>query len=204
MPKLLAVRPNATIKSRGIYVSTPKVITSSRFERFVENGIKLRSGQTLEADLIVTATGLKVKFFGGIKFDVDGRALQPSETMIYKGMMCSDVPNLAFAVGYTNASWTLKCDLTARYVCRLLNYMDAKHYTTCTPRRDPSVAEQPIINFSSGYVQRALANLPKQGDVVPWKLYQNYVLDLLAFRLGALDDGVLEFTRRVPTHSPPA
>jgi hypothetical protein len=116
--------------------------------------------------------------------------------MSYKGMMYSDIPNLASAFGYTNASWTLKCELTSEYVCRLLNYMDRHGYTQCTPRKqDPFIAEEPVLSFTSGYVQRALDTLPRQGSKKPWKLYQNYALDLLSLRFGAVDDGTMEFAR---------
>ena len=134
---------------------------------------------------------------GGIEVEVDGRRLQPNESMVYKGMMLSDVPNLAFAVGYTNASWTLKCDLTSEYVCRLLRHMHRRGYVVCRPRRnDPSVREVPLIDFSSGYVQRALPMLPKQGSARPWRLYQNYAIDRVMLRRGRIDDQAMEFTGR--------
>ena len=116
-------------------------VVTDHIETFTETGIRLRSGQELEADLVVTATGLKLKFLGGVEVEVDGKRVEPSKTLTYKGMMCSDVPNLALAIGYTNASWTLKCDLTSEYVCRLLNYMDAHGYTQCCPRQDRPVGE---------------------------------------------------------------
>jgi len=171
-------------------------VVTDRIAHFTEHGIRLESGTTLDADIVVTATGLHVKLFGGMRVDVDGRPVSPSETLIYKGMMCSDVPNLAFAVGYTNASWTLKVDLTASYVCRLLHHMDAKGYRTCTPRRrEGDLGEEPLIDFSSGYVARALGELPKQGTRAPWKLYQNYVFDLLSLRHAPLTDDAMEFGR---------
>jgi hypothetical protein len=112
-------------------------------------------------------------------------------------MMLSDVPNLAFAIGYTNASWTLKCDLTAEYVCRLLNHMDRHGYAECRPRRnDPNLKEEPLIDFSSGYVQRALHALPRQGSVAPWKLHQNYALDRMLLRRSPVDDGAMQFVPR--------
>jgi cation diffusion facilitator CzcD-associated flavoprotein CzcO len=166
---------------------------------FTETGIRLRSGGELPADLVVTATGLKLRFLGGMELEVDGRRVDPAKTMTYKGMMCSDVPNMALAIGYTNASWTLKCDLTSEYVCRLLNTMDAKGYAWCCPRRnDPSVTEAPLIDFSSGYVLRALERLPKQGSVAPWKLYQNYALDLATLRYAPVRDRAMEFARAQP------
>lgn len=168
-------------------------VVTDHIETFTEKGIRLRSGQELEADLIVTATGLKLKFLGGLQLEVDGQRVDPANTMIYKGMMCSDVPNLAFAIGYTNASWTLKVDLTSEYVCRLLNHMRDHGFTTCVPRRDPAVSEAPLMDFTSGYVQRALSEMPRQGSVAPWKLYQNYAFDMMTLRRARLDDGALEF-----------
>jgi len=171
-------------------------VVTEHIDTFTEQGIRLRSGEELEADLIVTATGLKLKFLGGMHLEVDGRSIEPAKTMTYKGMMLSDVPNLAFAIGYTNASWTLKCDLTSEYVCRLLNYMDQNGHTICCPRRtDPSLREEPIIDFTSGYVQRAAHLLPRQGSVSPWKLYQNYALDMLMLRRARVDDKSMEFSR---------
>lgn len=115
--------------------------------------------------------------------------------MTYKGMMFKDVPNLAQATGYTNASWTLKCDLTSRYVCRLIDYMDQHGYRYCTPRNhDPSVTELPFVDFSSGYIQRAIDLFPKQGSKPPWKLYQNYARDIVSLKFGALADEAMEFT----------
>src|SRR6267142_4524486 len=163
---------------------------------FTEKGVRLQSGDELQADIIVTATGLKLKLLGGMELMVDGVAASPSRAMTYKGMMYSEIPNLASAFGYTNASWTLKADLTAEYVCRLLNYMDARDYDYCTPRRrDPSITEEPAVNFTSGYIQRANDVLPKQGSKKPWKLHQNYALDLLTLRFARVDDGTMEFTR---------
>jgi len=140
---------------------------------------------------------LKMRLMGGVAVTVDGVPVNFARTMTYKGMMSSDVPNLAMALGYTNASWTLKCDLTSDYVCRLLNFMHEHGYAYCTPRkRDPSVSEEPALTFTSGYVQRALASLPKQGSKKPWRLNQNYALDLMALRFGTVDDGTMEFTAR--------
>jgi len=171
-------------------------VVTDHIETFTETGIRLQSGKEIEADLIVTATGLKLKLMGGLELTVDGARVEPSKTMTYKGLMCSDVPNLALAIGYTNASWTLKSDLTCEYVCRLLNYMDEHGYTRCCPRRnDPSVKEEPLFDFSSGYVQRSIDELPRQGSSPPWKLYQNYALDLVMMRHGRLVDGAMEFSR---------
>lgn len=171
-------------------------VVTEHIDTFTEKGILLKSGEELEADIIVTATGLKLKFLGGMALEVDGKRVEPANTMTYKGMMCSDVPNLAFAIGYTNASWTLKCDLTSEYVCRLLNYMDERGYTSCVPRRtDPNLKEEPIMDFTSGYVLRALDKLPRQGSVAPWKLYQNYALDYLMLRNARVDDPAMQFSK---------
>jgi cation diffusion facilitator CzcD-associated flavoprotein CzcO len=169
-------------------------IVTGHIERFTETGLLLKSGARLDADVIVTATGLNLEVLGGMRVTVDGAEVDLSRTMNYKGMMFSDVPNLASAFGYTNASWTLKSDLTARYVCRLLNYMDRKGMRQCTPRRsDPSMGEVPALDFTSGYVQRGIARFPKQGTRAPWKLYQNYLLDLVSLRFGRVEDGEMRF-----------
>ncbi|HEY4940736.1 MAG TPA: NAD(P)/FAD-dependent oxidoreductase [Rhizomicrobium sp.] len=174
-------------------------VVTDTIETFTPRGIKLTSGQELEADIIVTATGLKLELLGGLAVTIDGVPKNVSKTMSYKGMMYSDVPNLASSFGYTNASWTLKCDLTCEYVCRLINYMDAKGLASCTPRNsDPTVSELPWLDFSSGYVQRAAAVLPKQGSKKPWKLYQNYALDMITLRYGAVNDGTMEFAKAKP------
>ena len=149
----------------------------------------------LEADVIVTATGLNLLFLGDVEFSVDGEAPDIPGSFTYKGMMLNDVPNLAFALGYTNASWTLKVDLTCEYVCRLLNHMDEHGYTQCVPRvTDPSVTEEQLIDFNSGYVLRSLHELPKQGSKVPWKLRQNYVRDVPELRFGEVADGAMHFS----------
>ena len=173
-------------------------IVTDHIERFTPKGIKLESGRELEADVIVTATGLNLLFCGGMKMEIDGVEAEQSSLLAYKGMMFGEVPNLAFTVGYTNASWTLKADLVAEYVCRLLGHMDANGYDVCMPHlSDPSVTEEPILDFSSGYVVRAVADLPKQGSKEPWKLRQNYFVDLRALRYGSLEDGAMTFSRRV-------
>lgn len=187
----LCLIPDADL-FRAIEAGTASVVTD-HIDHLTETGIALRSGEHLAADLIVTATGLKLKPFGGIVFTVDGAPVKANEQMIYKGIMVSGVPNLAFAVGYTNASWTLKADLTAQYVCRLLVHMDKHGYAWCRPERNPEVAEEPLMNFTSGYVQRSIAQFPVQGDRRPWKLFQNYALDLLMIRHSKLDDNALRF-----------
>jgi len=171
-------------------------VVTDHIETFTETGLQLRSGKTLDADLVVTATGLKVLLLGDIQLTVDGRKVDPGKTVNYRGTMLSDVPNLALALGYTNASWTLKCDLVCEFVCRLLNHMEKNGYRSCVPRvKEEGMPTEPLLNFSSGYVQRALEQLPKQGPKAPWRLYQNYFLDLLGLRYGALNDGMIEFSR---------
>jgi monooxygenase len=170
-------------------------VVTDEIEHFTETGLRLKSGNELEADLIVTATGLELQVLGGLEVRVDGRRIDWAKAMTYKGMMYEGVPNLAAAVGYTNASWTLKCELTCEYVCRLLNHMKRRRLRQCTPRNaDPALAEVPWIDFSSGYVQRSLHLFPKQGARAPWKLHQNYARDILMLRWGRLDDGVMTFS----------
>ena len=172
-------------------------VVTDHIDRFTEAGIRLKSGRVLEADIVVAATGLRLQHLGGMAVQVDGAAVRLSQAMGYKGSMYSDVPNMASCFGYTNASWTLKCDLTCDYVCRLLNHMDARGLAFAVPRRrDPELREAPMLSFTSGYVQRAIDNFPKQGSKAPWKLRQNYALDLLDMKFSRLDDGALEFHRR--------
>jgi monooxygenase len=182
-------------------------VVTDHIETFTQKGLKLTSGAELEADLIVTATGLNLLALGGMQIAVDGEEIELPETMAYKGMMLSGVPNLALAIGYTNASWTLKCDLTCQYVCRLLQHMDKNSYSHCTPlNKDPSVTGQPFLDFSSGYVQRAIDRFPKQGSKAPWRLYQNYALDIVSLKFGSLQDGTLHFSSTVaePSEAAPA
>jgi monooxygenase len=171
-------------------------VVTDQIDTFTEHGIRLASGTELQADLVITATGLNLLALGGIEIAVDGREIVLPQTMSYKGMMLGGVPNFAFAVGYTNASWTLKCDLTCEYVCRLLNHMDKLGYVQCTAHnRDPSVLERPFIDFSSGYVQRSIDKFPKQGSKAPWRLHQNYALDIFNLKFGSLQDSAMEFSR---------
>lgn len=171
-------------------------IITGEIETFTETGLELKSGEKLDADVIVTATGLVLKLMAGLKLIVDGEAVDLSKTLAYKGMMYSDVPNAASAFGYTNASWTLKCDLTAEYVCRLLKFMDKNDVQIAVPRvNDSSIEAEPVLDFNSGYVLRALETLPRQGSKTPWRLHQNYVKDLRLMRYGKIDDGVMEFKR---------
>ncbi|MBO0751747.1 MAG: NAD(P)/FAD-dependent oxidoreductase [Bradyrhizobiaceae bacterium] len=191
----LCLAPDADF-FRAIKAGKADVVTD-RIATFTERGIRLQSGRELDADIIVTATGLKLLLLGGIEIAIDGKPVKFAETTNFKGVMFSDIPNLFVALGYTNASWTLKCDLTCRYVARLINHMDRRGYAACTPRlRDPSVRPEPLIDFSSGYVQRAIDQLPRQGSKKPWKLYQNYVRDLISLRFGPISSGALEFARR--------
>jgi cation diffusion facilitator CzcD-associated flavoprotein CzcO len=171
---------------------TASVVTDT-IETFTETGIRLTSGQELEADVIVTATGLKLLPFGGIDLEVDGEKVDLSDTMAYKALMLSGVPNFVYTIGYTNASWTLKADLVSEYVVRLLRHLDEHGLRSVVPAKDPDVAERPFMDFQSGYVLRALDGLPKQGDRAPWMLKQNYLTDVRTIRRDAVDDGVLQF-----------
>jgi monooxygenase len=172
-------------------------VVTDHIDRFTKDGIRLASGRELAADIIVTATGLELQMIGGMEVRIDGSPKVFAESMTYRGMMISDVPNFAMSTGYTNASWTLKCDLTSAYVCRLLNHMDRKGYTSCCPRRnDPELREEPFLDLTSGYVQRAIENFPKQGDRRPWRLFQNYALDVASLGFGRLEDGAMEFSRQ--------
>ena len=189
----LCIAPDADL-FRVMREGRVSLVTDS-IETFTENGLQLKSGGQLDADIIITATGLVMKLISGLHPAVDGLRVDLPKTLVYKGMMFSNVPNLAFAIGYTNASWTLKCDLTSEYVCRLLNHMDQHAYTVCTPRvNDPDIKEEPVIDFNSGYVLRALPNLPHQGSKPPWRLHQNYIKDLSMMRYGRIEDGTMEFS----------
>lgn len=171
-------------------------IATDHIDTFDERGIALRSGEHLEADVVVTATGLNLLMLGGIELTVDGESIDPADTVAYKGMMLSGVPNLVFTIGYTNASWTLKADLVADYVRRLLTHLDQHGYDRVTPLRPAEDAElRPLIDLTSGYVQRSIDDLPKQADRAPWRLFQNYVKDIQLFRRGDLDDEGVVFDR---------
>ena len=171
-------------------------IATGTIERFTETGIRLEGGEELPADLVVTATGLVVKLFGGIALSVDGEPVNPAERLSYKGLMLTGVPNMTVVFGYTNASWTLKSDLAARYVCRLLRHMDRHGHAVCQPQPPPEPFERlPMLDFSSGYVQRAEGSLPKQASRAPWRVHQNYVRDLVALRFGRVDDPAMAFRR---------
>ena len=171
-------------------------MATDEIDALTETGLRLRSGRLLDADIIVTATGLKLRLLGGEPVTVDGERVNLATTTSYKGSMFGGVPNLAYALGYTNASWTLKCDLTSVYVCRLLAYMDRHGFASCVPQADGSVAQKPLIDLTSGYVRRATDALPRQGDRKPWRLNQNYVLDVMMLKFGSLTDFAMRFTRR--------
>jgi monooxygenase len=177
-------------------------VVTDRIDRFTRTGIRLRSGRELEADLIVTATGLEIQLWGGAQLFVDGERVETGRTMNYKGCMLTGVPNFAYTFGYTNASWTLKADLTSQYVCRVLRYLD-EHDAYCTPRNeDPSIQEEPWLALTSGFIERARSLLPNQGSKLPFKLYQNYPLDLLLLRYGKIADRSLTLTSKRGVTSP--
>ena len=171
-------------------------VVTDRIDHFTATGITLQSGQHLDADLVVSATGLNLQVFGGLRLSVNGQPVDPAQTVGYKGFLFSGLPNFASCFGYTNASWTLKADLTSEFLCRLLNHMRRKGFTQCVPRNDgPVLDDRPWIDFSSGYFQRAMHKLPRQGLQPPWKLHQNYLRDIVQLRWGTLNDGVLQFRR---------
>jgi monooxygenase len=178
-------------------------VVTDRIECFTKTGILLQSGDELQADVIVTATGLELLFLGGIALSVDGEAVDPASRLTYKGMMIEGVPNLALAIGYTNASWTLKCDLTCDYVCRLLNHMRANGLTRCVARnRDASAASGPILGLTSGYIQRSAHLLPKQGTTYPWKVHQSYLRDYRALKMSDVEDPAMEFSGPILEKTP--
>jgi cation diffusion facilitator CzcD-associated flavoprotein CzcO len=177
----------------AIRAGAAEVVTDA-IEQFTPKGVRLASGREIPADVAVTATGLELQLIGGLEITLDGERADLSKRFSYKGMMYDGVPNLASSFGYTNASWTLKADLTAKYLCRLLNHMRRRNLAECRPvNTDPSVKPRPWLDFSSGYIRRALHRLPQQGSKAPWRVHQNYFLDLLAFRFGRLQDGVMRF-----------
>ena len=190
----LCLVPDADLFN-AMKAGTASVVTEE-IETFTETGIRLRSGDELPADIIVTATGLRMKLMSGVDLVVDGQPVNLAETLSYRGMMYSGVPNLASVFGYTNASWTLKCELIVQYVCRLLNYMDERGYAECVAVAPASMGtEEPVINLTSGYVMRALDTLPRQGAEKPWRTYQNYLRDLMSLRFNSINDGTMTFSR---------
>ncbi len=192
--------PNSNL-FQSIKSSKASVVTD-QIETFTQKGILLKSGKEIEADIIVTATGLNLLVLGGVEFTVDAKPVEFSQTYTYKGMMYSDVPNLASIFGYINASWTLRADLIAEYICRLINHLENLGVRQCTPRlrdEDLNMSARPFIeNFSSGYLQRLMHLLPKQGDREPWTNRQNYQHDKKMFRHGSINDGVLVFSNPDP------
>ncbi|MBL1077270.1 NAD(P)/FAD-dependent oxidoreductase [Nocardia sp. 2] len=189
----LCLVPDADL-FRSIGSGAASVVTD-RIERFTAHGIRLASGRELEADIVVTATGLQLLALGGIEFTVDGKPVDLPSTMAYKGMMLGGLPNFAFTIGYTNASWTLKADLVSEFVCRLLRHMDANGYTHATPWPDPGITEQPLLDFQAGYVLRSMAEFPKAGSRSPWRLGMNYAQDVVTLRHGRIEDGTMRFAR---------
>ena len=194
----LCVAPRGDL-FKAIRKGTADVVTDT-IERFTENGIKIASGEELEADIIVTATGLNMQLFGGADIQRNGETMPLTDMMAFKGMMLTGLPNMAFTVGYTNASWTLKADLVSEFVCRVINYMDANGFQRVEPQHPgDTVEERPIMEFTPGYVLRVLDQLPKGGAVAPWRLKQNYFLDIQMIRRGKVDDEALHFTKH---HAP--
>jgi monooxygenase len=179
-------------------------VVTDRITKFTERGLQLESGDVLEADIVVTATGLQLLALGGVQLIVDGQPVRLPETMAYKGMMLSDVPNFAFTIGYTNASWTLKADLVSEYTCRLLAYMDSRGYDTCVPvNGDSDVTEGPLIDFSAGYVLRSIDQFPRAGSRAPWRLGMSYAHDVITLRYGKINDGAMRFSRLPRAQAPP-
>ena len=173
-------------------------VVTDRIAAFTGTGIALASGRTLDADIVVTATGLVVRLLGGIEFTVDGARVDLADKYSYKGMMLNDVPNLVLSFGYTNASWTLKCDLTSRWFCRLVRHMDRRGHAVCVPvLGEARPARQPMLDFSSGYVTRAAGKMPAQGPEAPWRVHQNYLKDVAMLRLSRIADEVMEFRKPV-------
>lgn len=174
-------------------------VVTDTIERFTANGIVVSSGVELPADVVVTATGLQLLFFGGARVSVDGEEVDLPSRMTYKGMMLEGVPNLAFSVGYTNASWTLRCELICDYVCRILDHMHRSGHRQCTARNgDVSISPEPLLGLSSGYIQRAAHLFPKQGPHFPWQVHQSYLRDYRDMRLRGVEDGVMVFSNPAP------
>jgi monooxygenase len=174
-------------------------VVTDHIKSFTESGLLLESGGELEADIIVTATGLELLFIGGIEMSVDGEVVDLPSKLTYKGMMLEGVPNFALAVGYTNASWTLKCDLTCQYVARLLNRLHETGLRQCAPMNsDASVVPEPLLGLSSGYVMRSAHKFPKQGSRYPWRVYQSYLKDYRALKVKGIDDDAMVFSNPVP------
>ncbi len=172
-------------------------VVTDRIDTFTPTGLRLESGRELDADIIVPATGLELLFLGGVALSVDGEPVDPAGRLTYKGLMLEGVPNMAMAVGYTNASWTLKSDLTSEYVARLLNHMRRTGAMQCMAvNRDPFMATAPLLGLSSGYITRTQDRFPRQGARFPWQMHQDWVADRRVMRRGGVaDDGALVFSR---------
>ncbi|MBV8693348.1 MAG: NAD(P)/FAD-dependent oxidoreductase, partial [Actinobacteria bacterium] len=197
----LCLVPNGDL-FKAISDGSASVVTDT-VNTFTETGIRLGSGAELPADIVVTATGLELLFIGGIEMTVDGSPVDLPNRLTYKGMMLEDVPNFALAVGYTNASWTLKCDLTCQYVTRLLNHMRETGLRQCTAvNRDSSVTAKPLLGLSSGYITRSADKFPKQGSRFPWQVHQSYLKDYRALRIKGIHDEAMEFTNPAPASQP--
>lgn len=180
---------------RSLRKGTSSVVTG-HIKNFTKTGIKLQSGDLLKADIVVSATGLELLPMGGMAIEVDGKSMSLPDALGFRGMMLSDIPNFVLAAGYTNASWTLKCDLTSEYVCRMLNHMDKKGFQYCVARNlDPNMERVAFLDLASGYVDRSIDSFPKQGTRSPWKLYQNYLLDIISLRFGSMGDKEMEYGR---------
>jgi cation diffusion facilitator CzcD-associated flavoprotein CzcO len=192
----LCVAPNGDL-FKSIRQGQASVVTD-RIDTFTENGLRLESGTELDADVIITATGLELLFLGGLHLSVDGEEVDVANKLSYKGMMLEGVPNLALAFGYTNASWTLKCDLTCDYVCRLLNHMRATGLRQCMPvNADASVSPEPLLGLSSGYIQRSAHLFPKQGSKFPWQVHQSYLRDYRALKTSGIFDDAMVFSNPI-------
>ena len=198
--RLCAV-PNGDL-FKALRKGTASVVTD-HIDTFTARGIKLKSGDELEADIIITATGLDLQMMGGMKIAVDDQPYDVSQHMNYKGVMFDQLPNLSMVFGYTNASWTLKADISSEYICRLLNHMDKKGVRQATPRnQDSTVIAEDFLNIQSGYVQRAKGKLPQQGNKAPWRVYMNYAIDLTILRYRPIEDGIMELSNPKPARTP--
>ncbi len=188
----LCLVPNGDI-FEAIRTNKTSVVTD-HIEKFTEQGIMLVSGECLEADIIVTATGLNAQFFNNVEFKIDGEPVDFTKKVCYKSVMFDGIPNMTYAFGYTNASWTLKCDMTNQYTCRLINYMEKNGYKQCMPiQKNPNMVLKPFLDFSPGYVMRVIDKMPKMGDEKPWKIEQNYFYDKKMFEKGSINDGILSY-----------
>jgi monooxygenase len=191
----LCLAPNGDL-FRTIKKGQAEVVTDT-IDRFTKSGIKLTSGEVIEADIIITATGLNLQLFGGAAIRRNGEPVDLHDTMAYKGMMLTGLPNMAFTIGYTNASWTLKADLVSEFFCRVLNYMDSKGFDKVVPGQPgDDIEDRPLMDFTPGYVLRALDYLPKAGSRTPWRLKQNYLFDIGLIRRGKVDDEALQFSKQ--------